>query len=110
MKRLILCSIAALATGLLVGCEESPQHTGSTSYGYQAAPSSYSEPSRYGQLPDRSESAGSSASVQGFPPGHPLHKEDSYNSTMQHQSDENALLEQRSASSSTSLPRSNFNY
>lgn len=99
MRRFIIGSLALTAAGVLVGCSESNNTPTATSYGYRSAPSAYAHPSRFGSLPARTEGPSHSESVQGFPPGHPLHQDNSYqDEPVQHQADENAL------------PHTNYNY
>ncbi len=132
MNRLFLGSMAIVTAGLLVGCGQQsaapvPAHSSTTSYGYRSAPPSTqqrptaSQPARYGQLPPRSESAGQVESVQGFPPGHPLHQDNSYqdelaqspeanHSTSGDYSAHEAGIPQHDPATNTSLPHTNLNY
>jgi hypothetical protein len=91
VKRLSVCIILTASALTLVGCEESPNspHSNSTSYGYRQTPGMYSHPTQYSKLPARTESRGPSTSVAGFPPGHPLHKDDSFDQ-QQHSYDQRA--------------------
>lgn len=94
MRSFFIGSLAFVVSGLLVGCGGTPSPT-ATSYGYHSAPKAqaYTQPSRFSSLPAHTEAASQTESVQGFPPGHPLHQDNNYqqDETASHQADENAL-------------------
>lgn len=125
MRKFILSSVAFVIAAGLTGCNETPTapHVTTTSYGYKPAPrpttvansssssnKSSSRPTRFGQLPTRTETPSHSESVHGFPEGHPLHKEDTYSDDMpaQHQPDANAVPQ--SQYDDNSLPHSDMNF
>jgi len=122
---------------MLAGCQKTPvvpPHVNQAkTYGYHPTPgysrsTMSSHPAQFGKLPPRTESAGEPQAVAGFPPGHPLHKDESQMVEPEHPYDQQAHEAPVTTGQSsmpaepslgepannqeenTQLPHTNFNY